>query len=61
MAIEKIRIHAINSNFGLMDLKISENDLLNENPMTYSKIKNGIPIIAIAKKYGMKNDPPPLE
>ena len=61
MAIEKISIHATNSNLGLIDLKISENDRLNENPIPYSRIKNGIPMIAIAKKYGMKNVPPPLE
>ena len=36
------------SNLGLMDLKISLNDLLNENPMPYSNIRNGIPIRAIA-------------
>ena len=44
-----------------MDLKISLNDFLNENPIPYSSIRNGIPIIAIATAYGMKKAPPPLE
>ena len=42
-------------------MKISEKDRLNENPIPYSSIKKGIPIIAIAIKYGMKKEPPPLE
>ena len=50
IVIEKISIHAIYSNLGLIDLNISVNDLLNENPMPYSSIRNGIPIIAMAKK-----------
>jgi len=59
--MEKMSIHATYSNFGLIDFKISENDFLNENPIPYSKIKNGIPMMAMAKKYGIKNDPPPFE
>ena len=59
--MRKIKIHAINSNLGLIDLKISVNERLNENPTPYSKIRNGIHIRAIATKYGIKNDPPPLE
>jgi hypothetical protein len=38
-----------------------EKDSLNVNPTPYYNIKNGIPIISIAIRYGMKNEPPPLE
>ena len=49
------------SNSGLISRIIFEKDSLNENPTPYSNIKKGIPIMAIAIKYGMKNDPPPFE
>ena len=61
MKVNKTRIHAIISNFGLIDFIISVNDFLNEKPIPYSSIKNGIPKMAIDTRYGMKNDPPPLE
>ena len=42
--MEKISIHAIYSNLGLIDLKISENDYLNENPKDAA---------ALIEKYGI--------